>query len=271
MRCGAFALILALMTMAAPGQASGSQDAQPQIPGSQPQLTFDVVAIHPSPPNATGGIVTPLPNGTGYTVQNMTVKTMMAVMYRIPARQIEGGPDWLGSELFDVEARADHAGYSIDELHTMFKNLLKDRFGLAFHVESREGPVYILTVAKGGLKMKPDGSQRGLSIPITPEGPGRWTGTKVPMEYFCFFLGQVSTSDMRPVIDQTGLKGVYDFELRFLPNLPPGVTPDSLPPEVRNLPVLSDALEEQLGLALKPAKGPVPYSVIDHVERPSAN
>jgi uncharacterized protein (TIGR03435 family) len=238
---------------------------------AQPRLTFDVAAIHPSPPDAKGGIVKPLPNGTGYTVQNMTAKTMMAVMYRIPARQIEGGPDWFGSEPFDVEARADRGGYSIDELHTMFKNLLKDRFGLEVHVDTREGPVYMLSVAKGGTKMKADGSQAGFNIPMLPAGPGRWVGTKVPMEYLCFFLGQVSPNDMRPVIDQTGLKDVYDFELSFAPELPTGVSPDGLPPEISNLPALRDALEEQLGLALKPAKGPVNYYVIDHLDKPSAN
>lgn len=237
----------------------------------QPRLTFDVVAIHLSSPDATGGIVKPLPDGMGYTVENMTAKTMMAVMYRIPARQIEGGPEWFGSERFDVEARADRGGYSIDELHTMFKNLLVDRFGLKIHLDSREGAVYILTVAKGGTKMNADGSQAGLNIPMMPAGPGRWVGTKVPMEYLCFFLGQVSPSDMRPVIDETGLKGVYDFELSFTPELPPGASPDGLPPELGNLPILRDALDEQLGLELKPAKGPVNYYVIDHVDRPSAN
>jgi uncharacterized protein (TIGR03435 family) len=119
--------------------------------------------------------------------------------------------------------------------------------------------------------MKADGSQAGLNIPMLPAGPGRWTGTKVPMEYLCFFLRQVSPNDMHPVIDQTGFKAVYDFELSFAPELPSGVSPDGLPPELRNLPALRDALEEQLGLELKPAKGPVNYYVIDHVDRPSAN
>jgi uncharacterized protein (TIGR03435 family) len=249
--------------------ATSSQAAVNQE--KQPLLTFDVVAIHPSRPDAVGGVVKPLPNGTGYTVQNMTAKIMMATMYRIPARQIEGGPDWFGSERFDLEARADRGGYSIDELHTMFKNMLKARFGLELHIDTREGPVYILSVAKGGTKMKADGATAGLNIPLLPAGPGRWTGTKVPMEYLCFFLGQVSPDDMRPVIDETGLKDVYDFNLSFLPELPPGVSPDGLPPELRNLPALRDALEEQLGLVLKPAKGPVNYYVIDHVDRPSAN
>jgi len=196
---------------------------------------------------------------------------MMSVMYRIPERQIEGGPDWFGSERFDVEARADRGGYSIDELHTMLKNLLKDRFGLQFHVNTREGPVYILTVAKSGAKMKDDGPVGGLNIPMLPSGPGQWVGTKVPMPYLCWFLGQISPNDMRPVIDATGLKDVYDFTLSFAPDLPPGVPVDAASPEVQNRPVLRDALEEQLGLVLKPAKGPVDYYVIDHVNQPSAN
>ena len=196
---------------------------------------------------------------------------MMAVMFRIPQRQIEGGPDWFSTQTFDVEARADHGGYTIDELHTMFKNLLEDRFGLKYHVETREGAVYILTVAKGGTKMRADGSADGLRIPIMPTGPGQWEGTKVPMSYLCFFLGQVSPTDMRPVIDRTGLKDVYDFELSFMPELPLGVSTDDLSPEVKSRPALRDALEEQLGLHLEPAKGPVPHYVIDHVDRPSAN
>jgi len=264
MRLRFFILINSIIAASAIGQIARAQ-------GSQPDLNFDVVAIHPSRPDARGGIVKPLPNGTGYTVENMTAKTMMATMYRIPSRQIDGGPDWFGSEPFDVEARADRSGYSIDELHTMFKNLLKERFGLAIHLESTEGPVYILSVAKSGIKMKPDGTDAGLNIPMMPAGPGQWTGTKVPMDYLCFFLGQISPNDLRPVIDQTGLKGVYDFQLSFAPELPPGAAPDSLPPELQNRPALRDALEEQLGLILKPAKGPVPHYVIDHVEKPTAN
>jgi uncharacterized protein (TIGR03435 family) len=271
MRLGSFAVMVTLATMAALGQSSGSHDAQPPIAGSQPRLTFDVAAIHPSPPDATGGIIRPLPLGSGYEVENMTAKMMMAAMYRIPERQIEGGPGWFGTERFNVAARADHAGYSIDELHTMFKNLLKDRFGLKVHVDTREGPVYILTVAKGGPKMKDEGPVGDLNIPMTRQGPGEWVGRKVPMQYLCWFLGQVSPSDMRPVIDETGLKDVYEFELSYGPDLPPGAAADNLPPEMRNRPALRDALEEQLGLVLKPDKGPVEYYVIDRVVPPSAN
>jgi uncharacterized protein (TIGR03435 family) len=244
-------------------RTAGGQDAQ--------ALAFDVAAIHPARPDEVGGMLKPLPNGTGYTVENMTAKLMMAAMYRIPERQIEGGPEWFGTERFDVEARADRGGYSIDELHTMFKNLLKDRFGLTVHVEAREGAVYILTVDRGGVKMKDDGQVGDLNIPMTRRGPGEWVGRKVPMQYLCWFLGQVSPNDMRPVIDETGLKDFYDFELVYGPDLPPGAVADSLSPEMRSRPALREALEEQLGLELKPAKGPIDYYVIDQVHEPTAN
>lgn len=238
---------------------------------SQPRLAFDVAAIHPSQPGARGGVVKPLPNGTGYLVENMTVKTMMAVMYRIPARQITGGPDWFSTQPFDVQARADQS-YGLDDLHAMFKNLLADRFGLKFHIETKEGAVYELVVDKSGIKMKAAGSVGDLNIPIVPTGPGQFAGTRVPMRYLCWFLGQVTPDDPRPVIDKTGLTQVYDFTLKFAPELPPGaVFSDNTPPEIRNLPVLRDALEEQLGLKLVPTKGPVEYYVIDQVNQPSQN
>jgi uncharacterized protein (TIGR03435 family) len=262
-------LLIISIAVAAIGPA-GALAQTTQTPDAQ-QLTFDVVAIHPSPPESAGGGIMPLPNGSGYTARNMSAKMMMAVMYRIPARQIEGGPEWFDSERFDVEARAERGGYSMDELHTMFKNLLRDRFGLKIHIDTREGPVYVLTVDKGGLKMKDDGPTGDLSVPITQRGPGQRVGTKVPMEYLCWRLGQALEGDLRPVVDQTGLKDVYDFELTFLPILALGASPDELPPELRDRLPLRDALEGQLGLALKPAKGPVPYYVVDQVEKPSAN
>ncbi len=237
---------------------------------SQPRLTFDVVAIHPSPPDVRGGMVKPLPKGTGYTVENMTVKTMMSVIYRIPGSQISGGPDWLSTDHFDVQAKSDQS-YGLDDLHTMFKNLLADRFGLKFHTETKEGPVYELFADRPGIKMKLAGTAGDLNIPISQVGPGQFVGVKVPIPYLCWFLGQQTPGDPRPVIDKTGLTQLYDFTLKFVPELPPGVSADSLPPEFQNLPDLRDAVQEQLGLKLVPAKGPVQYYVIDHIDKPSEN
>jgi uncharacterized protein (TIGR03435 family) len=91
------------------------------------------------------------------------------------------------------------------------------------------------------------------------------------MEYLCWFIGQLMPNDVRPVIDKTGLAQVYDFTLAYTPNLPPGGSSADLPPEMRNLPAFQDALVEQLGLRLVPAKGPVLEYVIDQVSQPSEN
>ncbi|HUV70337.1 MAG TPA: TIGR03435 family protein [Terracidiphilus sp.] len=252
MRCG-FGLFVGSVLLAT------SAVALCQAP--QTGLSFSVIAIHRSKPESRGGFIKPMPNGTGYLVQNFTVKGMMSVVYRIPSRQISGGPDWFDRENFDVEAKADDT-HNIDELHTMFKNMLADRFGLKFHIEMKPGAVYELIVDKAGVKMKADPAGGGVNIPIMPDGQGRFVGTRVPMEYLCWYLGQQMRSDARPVIDKTGLVGVYDFTLSFMPDLPP---------ELQKLPALQDAVEEQLGLKLVPAKGPVPNYVIDRVDQPSAN
>ena len=242
-----------------------------QTPSTAPaHPTFEVAAIHASSPDAKGGMVRPLPNGTGYHVENMTVKTMMSVMYRIPGRQIIGGPDWFGTQPFDVEAKSD-GSYDLETLHKMFQNLLADRFGLKFHIETKEGPIFALVVDKSGLKMKEDGTQGDLNIPITPVGFGEFTGKKVPIPYLCWFLGQQIPDDPRPVVDRTGLKGVYDFKLTFSPQPPPGVSDDMIPPEVKARPALKEALQDQLGLKLESDRGPVPQYVIDQVLKPSAN
>jgi uncharacterized protein (TIGR03435 family) len=237
----------------------------------QSHLTFDVAAIHPSKPGQRGGGIKPIPNGNGYIAQNMTVKQMMSVIYRVPARQITGGPDWFGSLQFDIEAKTERS-YNLDDLHTMFKNLLADRFGLKFHEKVKNGPVYALVVSKSGVKMKPDGKVGDLKVPIVPVGPGEFVGTKVPLEYLCWFLGLQVQADSRPVIDETGLNEVYDFTLRFAPELPPDPNlAGDIPPELRKLPALREAVEEQLGLRLEPAKGPIHYYVIDQVQMPSEN
>jgi uncharacterized protein (TIGR03435 family) len=172
-------------------------------------------------------------------------------------RQIIGGPDWIDTDRFDVEARADQP-YSVDDLHVMFQNLLADRFNLKFHKEIKEGPVYALSVDKSGLKIKADGTGQALGIPIVPATGGGFSGTRVPIQYLCWWLGQQLQNDGRPVIDETGLDQSYDSR-------------DSLPPEIQNLPSIFDALKQQLGLKLEAKKGPVEYFVIDHVDKPSAN
>jgi uncharacterized protein (TIGR03435 family) len=231
------------------------------------RLTFEVASIRLSKADNQNGGIKALPGGHGYTSQNIPIKLIISLMYKVPMRQIKGGPDWLAGDRYDIEARADHA-YNIDELHVMFQNLLADRFKLKFHKEIKEGPVYALTVDKSGLKMKVNDSLQDFNIPVNGGPNGTVVGRRVPMTYLCWFLGQTLQADGRPVIDRTGLDKSYDFTLTFAPVLPPDVP---MPAELRDRPSIFDALRVQLGLKLTAEKGPVEYYVIDSVERPSDN
>jgi uncharacterized protein (TIGR03435 family) len=234
------------------------------------RLTFEVASIRPSKSSTTVFGIKPLPGGLGYVAQNVPVKLMFSLMYKVPMRQIKGTPDWLDTDRYDIEAKTDRA-YSVDDLHIMFQDLLADRFNLKFHKEVKEGNVYALTVEKSGLKMKVNPSPQDFNIPVIPGGIGAVTGTRVPMPYLCWWLGQQLQNDERPVIDLTGLDKNYDFTLTFLPLLPPDFPKENLPPELLDRPSIFDALKQQLGLKLTAQKGPVDYYVIDHVEKPSEN
>lgn len=241
-----------------------------QVPASGPtgSLRFDTVAIHPSRPGESG-FIKPLAGGHGYTVVNIPVKLMISLMYRVPMRQIEGGPEWMNSDRYDIEARADGV-YNVDDLHIMFQNLLAGRFGLKFHKDARPGNVYALTVDKGGSKLQVNGSDDKYDIPING-APENVTGRRVGMAYFCWWLGQQLQRDERPVVDETGLDRFYDFKMSFAPVLPADADTSNLPPGIMDHPSIFDALRDQLGLKLTPQKGTVLYYVIDRVEKPSEN
>jgi uncharacterized protein (TIGR03435 family) len=241
--------------------------------GKAARLTFEVASIKPFKPDAGGrggGGIKPKAAGQGYDAVGASVRLMISLMYRMPIQHITGGPGWLDNDLWTVDAKADGA-YNVDDLHTMFQNLLADEFKLKFHKDIKEGPVYALTVDKSGSKMKGNNSPQDFEIPIQG-GPGGVTiGKRVPMEYLCYRLPQMLRNEDRPVIDKTGLTGYYDFTLSFMPELPPGFDRGNLPPEFLDRPNIFDALRQQLGLKLEPQKGPVTYFVIDYVEKPAGN
>ena len=253
--------LVLLATLAFPGAATTQTPAH--------ALTFDVAAIHPTRPGTDGGFIKALPGGHGYSAMNVTVKLMISLMYKVPMRQIHGGPNWLNEERYDIEARADGA-YSLDDLHTMYQNLLADRFGLKVHRETHEGNVYALTVDASGLKMKPNTSPQDYEVPMQGP-PAKTVGKRVPIGYLCWWLSLQLQNDERPCVDLTGLTGNYDFTISFMPLLPPGVTEDRLPPEYKDLPSIFTALKEQLGLRLTAQKGPVEDLVIDHIDKPTEN
>lgn len=240
--------------------------------GPKAPLAFEVTSVKPSEPGANGGGIRPLPGGQTYVASNVPLRLMIKLMYKINDSQIVGGPGWMNDELYDVEGKAESPS-TLDQLHEMFQTLLADRFKLQFHRETREQRAYVLTVDRGGSKLKVNSSPEPFDIPIKPEGRGKIVGTRVPMSYFCWFMSQRLNE---PVLDQTGLTGFYDFTLEIVPrdepfrDAPGGpVNPGmNQPPQAE---VLAVPLREQLGLKLESRKAPVDVFVIDHVERPAAN
>jgi uncharacterized protein (TIGR03435 family) len=239
-----------------------------------PDLRFEVASLKPSLPGARTSGIRPAEGGMRYVASNVPVKGMIMVAYRVRPDQIVGGSSWLDSERYDMEAKAERPS-TPDELHTMLMNMLVDRMQLKFHREQRDLPRYILTVSKDGPKMTPHQAQTAHDpwADLTMEKflHLKLTVTAAPIEYAAFQLAQQVD---RPVVDMTGLKGGYDFTLSFTANLPPGF-PDGgkingEDPDTSG-PTIFQAVKQQLGLELKPDKGPVDVIVIDHVEKPSAN
>jgi uncharacterized protein (TIGR03435 family) len=119
------------------------------------RLTFDVASIKLTRVklDENKSLLSPLPQGEGYSARNAQVSWLIGAMYNVPWGRIMGGPDWLDTDYYDVEAKADHS-YRLDDLQAMFRNLLADRFKLKVHKEVKEGPVYVLTVDRSGSKLK---------------------------------------------------------------------------------------------------------------------
>jgi uncharacterized protein (TIGR03435 family) len=235
------------------------------------RITFEVASIKPSKPGGRGGAMKTLPGGQEFVAQNFPLKFMIARLLWAPSRQINGGPEWVDSELWDFQAKADRPGYTREQINEMLMHLLEDEFKLKLRKDVKEGPVFALTVDKGGSKMKVNESPEDYEIPIQG-GPGGVTvGKRVAMDRLCFTLGSFLQNNERPVIDKTGLTGYFDFTLSFLPELPPGFDKDKLPAEMQGRPSLFEAVRSQLGLRLEATKGPVEYYVIDHIEKPEGN
>jgi uncharacterized protein (TIGR03435 family) len=234
------------------------------------RLTFEVASVKPSKPGERGAGMKVMPGGQQFVAQNFPLRQMIARMNWVPPRQVSGGPDWMDSELWDIQAKADRSGYPREQMIEMLGHLLEDEFKLKLRKEVKEGSVYALTIDKSGLKMKVNKSPEDFEIPIQG-GPGGITvGKRVAMDRLCFQLGSYLQNDERPVVDKTGLTGYYDFTLSFLPEKWRGFDREKLPPEAEARPFLFDAVRSQLGLRLEPTKGPVEYYIVEHVEKPAS-
>jgi uncharacterized protein (TIGR03435 family) len=250
------------------------EPVKPMALDADPAL--DVATIKPSQPGAQGkgfGF-----RGTHFRTFNTNVNDLIAVAYGLHAKQIIGAPDWLGTDLFDIDGVPDVPGRpNIKQMGLMLQKLLADRFALKFHHEQRELSVYAIQVGPGGPKMKVTSSgpndQQGFGF----RGLGDLIVANMTMKEFATWM-QSSVMD-KPVVDQTGLTARYDFTLKWTPDdsqfaqfrgavtAPPPAAGDNpnAPPS------LYTAMQETLGLKFSATKAMDDVIVIDHVEKPSAN
>jgi uncharacterized protein (TIGR03435 family) len=242
--------------------------------GVPPNLRFEVASLKASPPAAPAAGIRPAEGGARYIASGCSIKGMITVANRIKADQVIGGSAWLDSELYDMEAKAEKPS-TADELHVMLMNLLVDRLQLKYHREKRDMKMYALTVAQDGPKLTPHEPQSPhdswLDVAQEKFLHLKLTFTAVPLDYAAFALG--GFVDL-PVVDMTRIKGNYDFILRFTRELPvefpAGRKVNGEDPDLSG-PNIFQAVQQQLGLEMKPQRGPVDIIVIDHVEKPTAN
>ncbi len=221
-----------------------------QTPDALPH--FEAAVIKPSKV-ADGSISNSFDNSGRFTATNTSLKLFILIAYQV--REIEGGPAWMDSATFDITAKPETAANK-DQGRLMLRALLADRFQLKFHMETRELPILQLVVAKNSPHLA-EGKDKFDSM---SGRPGILTGTAATMKHLA---GNLSSVLGRQVFDKTGLPGYYDFKLEF--------TPEGTPPDRTTGPSLYTALQEQLGLKVESAKGPVEILVIDHAEKPSEN
>ncbi|HET9195807.1 MAG TPA: TIGR03435 family protein [Vicinamibacterales bacterium] len=249
---------------------------------------FDVASIKKNPlGGARVGVETPPGR---FQATNTPLRFLIRWSYRIAEPRIIGGPGWIGVDRFDVSATASVEGWSGERTRQMVRALLADRFGLAAHMETREMPIFVLTVAKPGASgprlqpaafdcSAPDAPSRMIAgrvqcglLVSQNGGSASLRGGGTTMADFARTLGEYVD---RPLVDRTGLTARYDLDLQFTADRsalvgarPPGgldATTDS------DIPPLPTALREQLGLRLDSERGPVEVLVIDRVSQPAEN
>lgn len=230
-------------------------------------LTFEVASVKANKTGQRGGSIGPAGGGR-FTATNIPFKVLLATAYDINFDQISGGPDWLDSERYDVEARPERPS-TAQQIHLMLQTLLTDRFKLVLRRETRELSIFALVLDKAAPKFRPHQGGAEVAFGIRPGDKGQVVFDGVPMSRLAWFL---SMRLHRTVVDKTELTGVYDFELAWAPDEPqreegPGSPPQ---PDASGSTIFT-ALREQLGLKLTSQKGPVEFLTINHAEKPSEN
>jgi bla regulator protein blaR1 len=292
----AVTIVAAALFIAAVAPLRAVRQVQAPVDGAtQPPLAFETASVKPNKSGKEERYIRIDPRGGSLTVVNLQLRALITFAYQIQSFQLEGGPDWIASDRFDIVAKPEREVPPTggqDPLRMMLRTLLADRFTLVMHKETKELPIFELVLARDDGKLGPRlrpaavdcearaAAARAGTPPSSsgPPGPGSCGTTMNPVSLrgggatMAMLASLLEGPAQRLVIDRTGLVGNWDLEVNYTPDrsqLPPGV---ELPPSIDpNGPSLFTALEEQLGLKLRPARGPVEVLVIDAVQQPTPN
>lgn len=230
------------------------------------QIAFEVTSVKPSAPGGRHGVYT---DGSPRQILmlGMTLKQLMTFAFEVESYRIVASG--LPTESYDVIARIPEEAVKLHEdvrwnrIHSMTQSKLAERFKLAVHRCSAEIPAYRLTLAKGESKIHELGPNPGDNV-LVNRRPGHVSAQQMPMSQ----LAQILRGELkRPVVDETGVKGVFDVTLDWVPDLTDGA--DALPSA--GGPSLLTAVEEQLGLKLVWGKSTLEVIYVDYAEKASEN
>jgi uncharacterized protein (TIGR03435 family) len=234
--------------------------------------TFDVASVKPSRRTLGRDANSPVTLGaTGLNGRNVTLKRLIVEAYNLQPHQVSGGPKWLDDNEYDIDAKADGPATK-ETLRMMLRTLLADRFRLSVHSENRELHVYELVIDKAGPKIHPATDPESFAAKTGPAGPPNFRGT---LQQFANMLSvqltipeindpgrpSIASGAPVPVLDKTGLAGLYDIPVDMRPEV--GADMFTL---------WQRALQNQLGLKLESRKSKVDVLVVDRAEKiPAAN
>lgn len=273
-------LVLALFPFAFCAESARSQTgAQPEI--HQPQsgveitnsLHYEVVTIKPSDPNSRGGM-NQWHSGHRLNLRNMTLQYLIRYAFGIQAQQLVGYPKWASENRYDLEILAEDSQVRPRDRDwpIMLQQVLRDRFGLQYHTESRLMNAYALQIGPNGARLAPGKFVKPGDWHLFAERKGRGvfiTASSTTIPELVHFVQRMEAD--KPIVDNTGLSGNYDFTLNFIRRQELQVQEKPGSSEAPALPELPLALEQQLGLKLQPVKTAVDCLVVDKVEQPSEN
>jgi len=223
---------------------------------------FEVASVRPAAPGAKGMNIRRDAAG-GITASNVNLRTLIVLAYNIQDYQLSGGPGWIESERYEVIAKVP-ADARKSDTWPMLRALLAERFHLAVHRETKETAVYELGVAKNGLKISEARRPPAETDDWCRQGSGHLQCYAIPMPDLALTLSGILK---RHVLDRTGIQGKFDLTLDWAQENRKKADAEA----TSDGPSIFTALQEQLGLRLDAAKGPVEMVVVDRVEKPSAN